>query len=629
MFCLGPNGLSGSKTKSDGPKVNLCSDCRRLLIVRAMPVEKEKKLPPKRLPPKLRLKRQSPKRLKHEGRKVYVVILRVHTRKIKTVGLFRMPSSPDLQMNQPKIELGQNPFGGECFNGGQLWGGTRADCFFACLFVLVLFSLPGFVSIVPADDQPQWGQRYSRNMVSSETNLPGSFDPITGKNVKWIAPLGTESYSTPVVANGKVFIGTNNGRPRDPRHEGDRGVMLCLDEKDGSLCWQFVAPKLIPMLYRDWPKAGICSPATVEGNRVYTVSNRGEVVCLDLNGQADGNDGPYMDEGRHMAPRDAEPMEVTQTDADIIWLFDMLAEVGVHQHDSSHSSILLHGDFIYINTSNGLNEKHERIPATDAPSLIVLDKRTGRLIAQDDEKIGPRIFHSTWSSPALGRVGGRTLIFFCGGDGVCYAFDAIQSPPIDGKLERVWRFDCDPTAPKENVHHYIRNRKESPSNIKSMPVFHDDRVYITYGGDIWWGKHKAWLTCINATGTGDITNSATIWSYPVERHCCSTPAVYNGLVFVADTAGLIHCVDAETGQAYWTHETKGEIWASSLVADDKVYIGTMRRSLKFWVLAASKEKRIISSIDLKDPMHGSPVAANGVLYVATMKELYAIETSTK
>jgi outer membrane protein assembly factor BamB len=490
--------------------------------------------------------------------------------------------------------------------------------------VFYLFALDPVVS---ADDQLQWGERYSRNMVSSETNLPDRFDPATGENIKWVAPLGTESYSTPIIAGGKVLIGTNNGRPLDPRHKGDRGVMVCLDEKDGSLCWQFVAPKLIPMLYRDWPKSGICSPATVEGDRVYTVSNRGEVVCLDLDGLADGNDGPYKNEGRYMASQEDEPMQVARTDADIIWLFDMLAEVGVHQHDSAHSSILLHGDYLYINTSNGLNDKHALIPATDAPSLIVLDKRTGRLVAQDGEHIGPRIFHSTWSSPALGNVDGRTLVFFCGGDGVCYAFDAIQTPPPNGKLKCVWRFDCDPNAPKENVHQYVRNRKVSPSNIKSMPMFHDNRVYITYGGDIWWGKHEAWLTCIRATGTGDITNTARVWTYPVERHCCSTPAIYNGLVFVADCSGVIHCVDAKMGRVYWTHDAKGNIWASTLVADGKVYVGTRRRD--FWVLAASKEKKIISSIRLKDPIHGTATAANGVLYVATMKELYALEAPAK
>jgi len=464
-------------------------------------------------------------------------------------------------------------------------------------------------------------------MVSDETGLPDSFDPATGKNIKWIAPLGTETYSTPVISDGKVFIGTNNERPRDPRHKGDRGVLLCLNEKDGTLCWQLVVPKFIPMRFRDWPKTGICSPATVEADRVYIVSNRGEVMCLDIEGMANGNDGPYKDESRHITPAGEDLIGITPKDADILWLFDMQSELGVHQHDSAHSSILVHGDYLYVNTSNGLDDKHTHIPATDAPSLIVLDKKTGRLIAKDGERIGPRIFHSTWSSPAMGIVDGRSLAFFCGVDGVCYAFEALQSPPATGKLKKVWRFDCDPAAPKENVHQYVRNHNESPSNVKSMPVFHNGRLYVTYGGDIWWGKNQAWLKCFRAAGTGDITASAELWTYPVERHCCSTPAVHNGLVFVADCGRMIHCVDAETGKPYWTHQTKGDMWASTLVADGKVYVGTRRGD--FWVLAASKDKKEISSIKLDGPIHASPIAANGVLYVATMKNLYAIEGSTR
>jgi len=467
-------------------------------------------------------------------------------------------------------------------------------------------------------------------MVSNETGLSETFDPASGKNIKWVAPLGTETYSTPVVASGRVLIGTNNDRPRDPHHKGDRGVLLCLDEKDGSLCWQLVVPKLTPAVYRDWPRSGICSPATVEGDRVYIVSNRGEAMCLDLSGLTNGNDGPYRDEGWHMTPHGGKPEEVTKTDADVIWLFDIQAKVGVHQHDAAHSSILLHGQFLYINTSNGLNSKHERIAAPNAPSLIVLDKTTGRLVAQEDEKISTRIFHSTWSSPALGRVNGRTLVFFCGGDGVCYAFNGLRSAsekPEVQKLKNLWRFDCDPTAPKENVHQYLRNRQESPSNIKSMPVFHRGRVYVTYGGDIWWGKNQSWLKCFDATGTNDVRNSSEVWSYELNSHCCSTPSVHDGLVFVTDCGGYIHCVDTKTGKPYWTHDTGDEIWASTLVADGKVYIGTRRGN--FWVFAVDKSKKIIGSIKLDSPIHGSPVAANGLLYITTMKKLYAVKASGK
>ncbi len=482
-----------------------------------------------------------------------------------------------------------------------------------------------------AADRPQWGQRHSRNMVAAETPLPESFDPETGANVKWSAALGSQTYSTPVVAQGKVFIGTNNDEPRDPRHVGDRGVLMCFDEADGRFAWQLIVPKLSSDIYLDWPRAGMCSPPTVEGDRVYTVTNRDEVVCLDLHGMADGNDGPFRDEGRHMAPPDESPMEPGPLDADILWLLDLRTAAGVRPHDSAHSSILLDGPYLYVNTSNGLNSKHTGVEKPEAPSLVVVDKATGRLVARDNEGIGPRIFHCTWSSPALGEVNGRRLIVFAGGDGVVYAFDALEPPapgaPPDGRVESlrcVWRFDCDPTAPKENVHSYIRNRKVSPSNIKSMPVIVGDRVYVTVGGDIWWGKHEAWLKCIDATGTGDVTDAAQVWSYPLERHCCSTPSVHDGLVYAADCGGKVHCVDARSGRPYWVHDAGRDVWASTLVADGKMYVGT--RGRQFWVLAASKEKRVLSSIRLDDAVISTPVAANGTLYVGTWSRLFALES---
>ncbi len=467
-------------------------------------------------------------------------------------------------------------------------------------------------------------------MVSNETGLPEELDPQTGKNIKWTAELGNQTYSTPIIAGGRVLIGTNNANPRDPRHKGDRKVLLCLDEKDGSLCWQLVIPKLGTDPYLDWPRVGLVSPATVEKDKVYIVSNRAEILCLDLNGQANGNDGPYRDEGRHMAGPGDEPPEVTGIDGDIIWLFDMPSGIGMHPHDSSAGSILIDGDFLYVNTSNGLDNRHRSIPCPDAPSLIALDKKTGRLLAKDDEGMGPNIVHCVWSSPAMGEVNGRKLVFFGGGDGICYAFEALKSAPPAGtveKLKLVWRFDCDPEGPKEDIHQYMGNRQVSASTIKGMPVFHNNRVYVTAGGDIWWGKRKAWLKCIDATKTGDITKAGQIWSYSLEQHCCSTPSIRDGLVFVADCGDKVHCVDAETGKACWVHDTGGEMWASTLVADGKVYAVTRRGDL--WILAASKEKKVISSVRLDSSIVGSPVAANGTLYVATMKKLYAVQADIR
>ena len=240
--------------------------------------------------------------------------------------------------------------------------------------IVLLCLLSGFA---PAADQPQWGQRFTRNMVSQETGLPARFDPETGENIHWTAPLGTECYSTPVVGNGRVLIGTNNNRPRDAKHDGDRGVLMCLSEADGSLEWQFVVPKLDSDVYFDWPECGMTSTAVVEGDRVYMVTNRDEVVCLDLLGMSNGNDGPYQDEGRHMTPHDLPPLKVGPLDADILWLLDLRTAAGVRPHDSSHGGILVDGPHLYVNTSNGLNSKHDGVDKPEAPSLVVVDKHDG------------------------------------------------------------------------------------------------------------------------------------------------------------------------------------------------------------------------------------------------------------
>ena len=502
-----------------------------------------------------------------------------------------------------------------------------------------------------AGDQPQWGEAWSRNMVSPEKHLPDSFDPKTGRNIKWTARLGTQAHSTPVIARGRVYIGTNNGQPRDPKHQGDRGVFMCFDETTGRLLWQFVVPKRDEDAFMDWPRMGMSSPATVEGDRVYLVDNRGAVVCLDARGMADGNDGPFRDEAAYLTPsvlhgkprqeagaethpEDLQPpadgklVEPGPLDADILWKFDLADGCGIWPHDAAHSSILIHGDQLYLNTGSGVDNTHKRVRAPNAPSLVVLDKKTGRLLGREDEHIAPNVFHNSWAGPSLGKVNGRELIFFCGGNGIVYAFEPLATSPLDGTkvatLKKVFQFDFDPTAPKTNIHKFSGNRRESPSNLYSMPVFHDGRLYVGGGGDLWWGKNEAWLKCIDATRTGEISATGLVWAYPLEKHVLSTAAVQDGLVYIADCGRQFHCVDAGTGKPRWTHEIQGEAWASPYVADGKVYLGT--RSGMFYVFAAGKEEKVLAELNLDEPISSTATAANGVLYVATMSELFAVQT---
>jgi outer membrane protein assembly factor BamB len=144
-------------------------------------------------------------------------------------------------------------------------------------------------------DWPSWGGTPYRNNTPAAENIPDSWDLDTGENVLWAAALGSQTYGNPVIANGKVYVGTNNGSgyiKRFPRNV-DLGCLLCFDEKTGEFLWQASSTKLPTGRVHDWPQQGICSTVYCEDSRVWYVTSRGEVVCLDAEGFRDGkNNGP-------------------------------------------------------------------------------------------------------------------------------------------------------------------------------------------------------------------------------------------------------------------------------------------------------------------------------------------------
>ncbi len=501
-----------------------------------------------------------------------------------------------------------------------------------------------------AADWSQWGGSQTRNMYSPAKGLPARFGKIEFKNatdeidragvknLKWVAKLGSQSYGNVTVAGGRVFVGTNNENPRDPKHQGDRSILMCFDEKTGEFLWQLVVPKLASGKVNDWENLGLLSSATVkvEGKRVYVTTSRCEVMCLDINGMADGNDGPYKDEAKYVVKdvildkgkpteRKAPPIEPGPKDADIIWVYDMMDELGVFPHNASNGSILIEGDIVYATTSNGQDWTHSNIPSPNAPSFIALNKDTGTFLGEDDAKIGPHIFHGQWSSPSTASVNGRQLVFFGGGNGFCYAFDAKPVKDTDTSwLKTVWKFDCNPPEYREKDGKLLKYPDaEGPSEINATPVFWKNRIYVPTGQDPEHGEGIGNLTCIDATKTGDVTKTAKIWEYRGIHRSISTVSIDpdTGLLFVGDFSGILHCLDAETGKLYWTHDMKAHIWGSTLVADGKLYAGD--EDGDFVVLAATKEKKVLSETNLGAPVYGTPVVANGTLYLQSNSHLFA------
>jgi outer membrane protein assembly factor BamB len=443
-------------------------------------------------------------------------------------------------------------------------------------------------------DWPMWGGTPDRNMVSSMKNLPTEWDIKTKKNIKWSAALGSQSYGNPVVAEGVVLVGTNNEAPRDPKQGGDRGVLMAFDEKTGEFLWQQTHEKLPAGRANDWPYQGVASSPAIENGRVYYVSNRGVLLCLDIRGFANGNDGVTTE--KLTGPRDA----------DVIWEFDMMEEVGAYPHNLSNSSPVILGDLIYVSTSNGQDESHVNISSPKAPAIIAVSKSTGKLVWEDNS-VDDRILHGQWSTPAVGKVGGIDMVVSAQGDGWVRGYEALSG-------KKLWEFD---TNPKDSV--WPRTRNE----VIATPVVYRDRVYIANGQDPEHGEGVGHFYAIDATKRGDITTSGLVFHFDKIRRSVSTAAIADGLVYISDFSGFLHCLDANTGQEYWVHDTFAAIWGSPMVIDGKVYLGDEDGDIV--ILQAGKTEKVIAEINMGSSVYATPVPANGALIINNRNVLYSIQ----
>jgi len=501
-------------------------------------------------------------------------------------------------------------------------------------------------------DWPQWGGSPERNNTPVDSKVPSSWNVEDGTNILWSSELGSESYGNPVVANGKVYVGTNNGKGYLTRYPTsvDLGVLVCFDEKDGKFLWQHSSEKLPTGRVNDWPDQGICCAPMIDGERGWFVTSRGEVVCFDTQGFRDKeNDGPFKQEAFE-----------NDEEADVIWKLDMMKDLKVFQHNMCACSVTSVGDFLFVNTSNGVDEGHVTIPEEGAPSFICLNRDTGAVL-WTDKTPGANILHGQWSSPSCGVFGGQAQVIFGGGDGWLYSFDPAGD---GGNSKMLWKFDANP---KDSV--YTLNRA-TRNHLIATPVVYDGLIYVAVGEDPEHGEGNGHLWCIDPTKRGDVSptlvynstapekpiahkrlqalvakdgdferdnpNSAVVWHYvgndtkvfeQTMHRTCGTVSIKNGLLFIADFAGVVHCLDVKTGKAYWTYDMLAGSWASALIVGDLVYVSDEDGDISIFKL--SKEFEQIGEINMGSSVFTTPIVANDTIFIANRNRIFAIKEGAK
>jgi len=283
----------------------------------------------------------------------------------------------------------------------------------------------------------------------------------------------------------------------------------------------------------------------------------------------------------------------------------MLKELGVVPHNKVSSSPASYGDLLYADTSNGTDESGEKVPSPNAPTVVALDKKTGKLVWKANSIIG-RIYDGQWSSPAVGIIGGVAQVVIGEGDGWVRGYEALKGA-------KLWEFN---TNPKEAVW------PRTAGIAIATPVIWENKVYIANGQDPESGIGPGYLCTIDAARRGDITATGLIWRYGEIKRSISSVAIYNGLLFAADLNGFLYCLDVNTGKAYWTHDTLAGIWASPMVIDDKVYVGNADGEVI--VMDAAKEKKLLFQTNMGSNVYSTFVPANGTLFITNRSTLFAL-----
>jgi outer membrane protein assembly factor BamB len=458
--------------------------------------------------------------------------------------------------------------------------------------------------------QATFGGGIDRNMVNLvDKKVPTRWNVEPGKqqNLKWAAAVGSRSWGGPVVFDGRVYVATNNDKPRDSKVKGKMAVLMCFAEKDGKFLWQNAHDMPPEEIAGPAVEDGMGSTPTVEGKFVYYCTPGAEVVCAQTE------------------------------DGKIVWRKDFMKDFKVVPCYMCTCSPLLVGDTLYVVTGNGTdNGPDNKVTSPEAPSFVAMNKKDGKILWHKNYP-GARIIEGQWSNPVYAAPGGRPQIIFPGGDDYLYALE-----PDTGNV--IWRFNCRPPDVKEE-------RKGITPSIVGTPVVWDNKVYVGLGAAFDTGREPrlGHFFCVDVTKKGDVSckdqnfdvknpankDSALVWYYgsllqpkPAKgrperfQRTISTASVHDGLVYITEERGFLQCLDAKTGQHYWEHDFKSEILGSTYWVDGKIYIGTGDAEVNIFEHGKTRKEPL--KIEMDEPLKSTPLVANGVLYITTPHKIYAL-----
>jgi outer membrane protein assembly factor BamB len=238
--------------------------------------------------------------------------------------------------------------------------------------------------------------------------------------------------------------------------------------------------------------------------------------------------------------------------------------------------------------------------------FLAMDKRDGKIIWWSSPSDTP--LDTTYSVPVLADINGQRVLIAGLADGAVHCLKVATG-------ESVWKF------------------RLGKRGLNTSVIVDGDKVYACHGEENLDSNKMGSVVCIDATGSGDITDTHQLWRVEEIEAGYVSPIFHDGLLFVGDNSANIHCMDARDGKILWSfnYGTTGK--GSGVYADGKIYIGEVAG--KWHVLKADRDGcESLCSVELKtdkglpDEIYASPSVVDGRVLMSTKVQTFCIGSDT-